>query len=81
MSGPLGVLPSTEAVWRRDLAKIDQALHDAGAVKTLPDGFQYIDESVLPVNPVGSSLATVYTGLLQFGYANGYLTDDDEAGR
>lgn len=51
-----------------DLDNMNEALHEMGAVREAADGFQWLDQSVVPAELLGT-----YNRLLQFGYANGYL--------
>lgn len=49
-----------------DLARFDKAFRDADAIRTLDDGFTWIDESKVP-----ASLVRSYRRFMQYGYANG----------
>ncbi len=55
-------------VFAADHERMNAQLEALGAVVTLVDGFQYIDESKAP-----AGLLRAYRGLMQFGYANGLI--------
>lgn len=55
-------------VYAADLARFDAMFRKADAIRTEGDGFQWIDESKVPVSAVSA-----YRGLMQYGYANGLV--------
>ncbi len=59
---------TTEKVWNRDLANINQIINDAEAVNTADDGFQWVDES-----KVDAGTMSLYRSLVSVGYAKGWL--------
>ena len=59
---------ASHKVFAKDFARITAQIEQAGAVVTLDDGFQFIDESKVPVQ-----VLSTYRGLVQYGYANGLI--------
>lgn len=59
---------ASRAVFDADLARLNAGLLAADAVRTAPDGFQWVDETRAPAR-----LVSAYRLLVQYGYANGLL--------
>ncbi len=51
-----------------DLGRMNARLEALGAIVTYEDGWQGLDASKVP-----APLLSAYSGLIQFGYANGLL--------
>jgi len=57
-----------QEVFNADLDRFNAAFQKAGAVGVLADGFQYVDEEMLPRELVNS-----YRRLVTYGFARGLL--------
>lgn len=62
--------PSRKAptAFQADLARFDKAFRAAGAIRTDPDGFAWVDAAKVPV-----AMLRAFRGLMEYGYANGLL--------
>lgn len=61
-------MTQTAKAFNADLERINRTIVEAGALRAEADGFQWIDESLVP-----ASLMRAYRGLVQYGYANGLM--------
>ncbi len=57
-----------QQVFDADLDRMNARFEALGAIVTFDDGFQGIDPTKAP-----AALVSAYSGLLQYGYANGLI--------
>ena len=56
-----------------DLARFDQAFRAAGAIRTAPGGFAWIDPARVP-----AALLRSYRRLIEYGYATGQMPGTEQ---
>lgn len=66
--GMTTTLDTAPAHFLADLARFDRMFARAGAVKTLSDGFTYLDRDLLSDQTINA-----YQSLLSVGYYNGWI--------
>lgn len=67
-------MTASAAVVNADLARYGRAFEAADAIRTEPDGFQWVDESRVP-----ASLMSGYRRLITYAAANGLLPTTPDA--
>lgn len=67
-SGMVIAARSLQDVFDADLAKMNGSIQRAGALRTDPDGFQWVDATKL-----SPGFMSAYAGLQRLGYANGLI--------